>query len=281
MIIAKIHNKYKDLTKTEQRIASYILSNPDEVSHITASELAQRCDTVQSAVIRFCKSVELDGFTELKILLAQEIGGRPSSEELPAFSPSDDTETVFKKVFQSGIHTLQDTLEMINYDKIKNITELLLKAEHIYIFGIGTSSVIAIDAAYRLSQLGLPAVSCTDILFMNVTAVNMKPGDVAIGISHSGRTKGVVDAVRHAKNAGACTVAITSYSDSILYNESDFAVSVYADEENYPVEAVSARMAQMCLIDALMMTLVTMNYDSVAKHIAVRNMVLGDIRYKL
>jgi DNA-binding MurR/RpiR family transcriptional regulator len=117
------------------------------------------------------------------------------------------------------------------------------------------------------------------VVFMNVTAINMKEGDVAIGISHSGRTKAVVDALARAKESGATTVAITSFENAPLARNADYSVCVFADEENYPVEAVSARMAHMCLIDAFTMTLATMEYDEFEKHVTGRNRILEEIRY--
>ena len=68
MIIAQIHNKYKELTDTEQKVASFILSQPEAVTGMTAKELSEQCGTVPSAIIRFCKSIGTDGFSELKIL---------------------------------------------------------------------------------------------------------------------------------------------------------------------------------------------------------------------
>ena len=115
---------------------------------------------------------------------------------------------------------------------------------------------------------------------MNVTAVNLGKGDAVLCISHSGRTKAVVDALRHAKAAGAVTLAITSFSDSLLYRESDVALSVYADEINYPVEAVSARVAHICLIDSLMMALAARKFDDFAEHVSARNNILREIRYE-
>ena len=114
---------------------------------------------------------------------------------------------------------------------------------------------------------------------MTVMAKNMKPGDVAFGISHSGTTKAVVDAVRCAKQAGALTMALTSFEKSLLCSESDYGITVYADEENYPVEAVSARIAHMCVVDALMMTIASLNFDDYSEHIAMRNNALKKIRY--
>ena len=171
-------------------------------------------------------------------------------------------------------------MTIIRYDEIDAICKKMCNANRIFVFGVGTSSVIATDAAYRISQVGIPAYAYTDILFMNVSAANMQEGDLAIGISHSGRTKPVVDAMRQAKSMGAETVAITSYSSSILSRESDYAIIVYPDEENYPVEAVSARVAHLCVVDALMMTLATMKHDDFAEHIASRNKALEEMRYK-
>lgn len=87
---------------------------------------------------------------------------------------------------------------------------------------------------------------------------------------------------RHApcKKSGANTLAITSFPSSILYRESRLALSVFADEINYPVEAVSARMAHICLIDALSMVLASKNPECFAEHIIARNQILREIRYE-
>ena len=168
---------------------------------------------------------------------------------------------------------------MLDFDTINNVVTTLGSARNVYIFGIGTSSTVALDAGYRFSQFGIPAHACTDQLFMNVISGNMNSDDVAFCISHSGQTKAVVNALRRSKEAGATTISLTSFADSLLSKESDYSLSVYADEINYPVEAVSARVAHICVIDALMMALGTRQGNDFEKHIAVRNEVLKDIRY--
>jgi DNA-binding MurR/RpiR family transcriptional regulator len=168
---------------------------------------------------------------------------------------------------------------MLDFSNIMEMAKRLVSARRIFIFGVGTSSVIAADAAYRLSQLDIQAYAYTNILQMGVMAKNMKEGDVALGISHSGMTRAVVDTMRAAKQAGALTVALTSFEKSLLYKESDYSICVYADEKNYPVEAVSARVAHLCVIDALMLTIASYNYDDYVKHILLRNAALDNIRY--
>ena len=281
MIIQQIKRLYCNLTSAERRIATYVIESPQEVTRLTVHQLAKNCDVASSAVIRFCKSIQLQGFSDLKIELARELGSKREEQKnaIPSVEHESGTEGVVRKVFNAGMYTLQDTLDKLDFSKIEKMSEVLVRAKHIFLFGIGTSSTVVTDAQYRLSQLGLWATACTDILLMGVTAANLEEGDVVLAISHSGRTKAVVDAVRLAKKKGATVLAITSFTDSFLYKESDVAATVFADEVTYPVEAVSARVAHICLVDSLAMLLATYNYDSFANHIKSRNDVLEGIRY--
>lgn len=281
MITQQIKRLYCNLTTAERKIATYVIESPQEVTGLTVHQLAEKCGVASSAVIRFCKTIQLQGFSELKLELARELGSKREEQKntLPAVEHESGTEGVVRKVFQAGMDTLQDTLDKLDFSKIEKMSEVLVNAKHIFIFGLGTSSTVVLDAQYRLSQLGLWATACTDILLMGVTGANLEQGDVVLAISHSGRTKAVVDAVRHAKKKGATVLAITSFTDSFLYKESDVAATVFADEATYPVEAVSARVAHICMVDSLAMLLATHNYDSFVQHIKSRNDVLEGIRY--
>ncbi len=281
MITSQIKRLYCNLTSAERKVATYVIESPQEITGLTVHQLAEKCEVAASAVIRFCKSIQLQGFSELKIELARELGSQKEEKKnaLPSVEYESGTEGVIRKVFNAGMYTLQDTLDKLDFAKVEQMSEVLVRAKHIFLFGIGTSSTVVTDAQYRLSQLGLWATACTDILLMGVTASNLEEGDVVLAISHSGRTKAVVDAVRLAKKRGATVIAITSFTDSILYRESDVAATVFADEVTYPVEAVSARVAHICLVDSLAMLLATHNYDSFVDHIKSRNDVLEGIRY--
>lgn len=279
-MISQIHNCYDRLTLTEKKIADKVLAAPGAVLRMSVQALAQASGTVPSAVVRFCKSVGTKGFADFKIALSADLGEKSPSTDMLPVQEGDKPTAVFGKVFASGIRTLEDTLSMTDFSQIEAILALLEQANRIVFFGVGTSSVIATDAQYRFAQLGLPTSACTDILFMNVTAANLKPGDVALGISHSGNTKATVDALRRAKKAGAATVALTSFAHSRLAEESDHRIVAFSDDKNYPVEAVSARIAHMCIVDALMMSLAARNYSQLRRHMDERNEVLADMRYK-
>ncbi len=279
-MIAKIHNRYPSMTEAEKKIADVIFADPMKAARMQAKELSAQAGTASSAVTRFCRTVGAESFSELKLLLAEEGAKLSSPETLIRINAEDSASEVFAKVFSSGIRTLKDTLAGIDRREAEAIAQCIEKAGRILFFGVGTSSVIATDAGYRLAQLGLNTASLTDVLFMNVSAANLGPGDVAAGISHSGNTKATVDALRRAKGAGATTVAITSFAGSLLAAESDHRLVAFSDEQNYPVEAVSARVAHICIIDSLMMLLATRQGDGLTEHLLERNRILSEIRYK-
>ena len=279
-MLSEIHNRYDQLTDTERKIADTVLIAPQDAVKMTVKELAQRSGTVPSAVVRFCKSIGATGFSDFKICLSAELGGKASAASMLPVSDGDAPQQVFEKVFASGINTLQDTLSMIDFSQAETIVRLLQQATRVVFFGVGTSSVIATDAQYRFAQLGIATSACTDILFMNVTAANLKAGDIAVCISHSGNTKATVNAMRRAKKAGAATVSISSFAHNRLAKESDYKLIAFSDDKNYPVEAVSARIAHICILDALMMSLASKNYETLQKHIGERNDVLKEMRYK-
>ena len=279
-MLLEIHNRYDELTDAERKIADTVLAAPQNAVKMTVKELAQQTGTVPSAVVRFCKSVGAKGFSDFKLRLSSQLGGRVSSFGMLPVGEGDPSQQVFSNVFASGINTLQDTLSMIDFSQVDAIVRLLQQATRVVFFGVGTSSVIAMDAQYRFAQLGIATSACTDILFMNVTAANLKPGDVAVCISHSGSTKATVDAMRRAKKAGATTVSISSFAHSRLATESDYKLIAFSDDKNYPVEAVSARIAHLCILDALMMSLAARKYETLQSRIAERNEVLSQMRYK-
>lgn len=279
-MISQIHNCYQKLTETEKKIADAVLRSPEAAVRMNIKELSTVSGTVPSAIVRFCKSIGASGFSDFKLQLSADLGGKDYPAELLPVKATDSHQQIFGKVFASGIHTLKDTLSKVDGKAIESIIGVLKAASRVVFFGVGTSSVIAVDAQYRFAQLGIPTSACTDILFMNVTAANLKSGDVAVGISHSGDTRATVDTMRRAKKAGAVTIAISSFDGSCLARECDYKIIAFSDSENYPVEAVSARIAHMCIVDALMMSLAVENYGELDAHISERNEVLKEIRYK-
>lgn len=261
VFLPELRSRYGSLTPAEQRLAEYILQYPSEVLTLTAAALAQRAGTASSAVVRFCKTIGFDGFPAFKLQLAVELSRQETASYVHGVDPQDDCDTVLEKVFSANIRALEDTVSRIDRRSFRELVEALSRANRIYIYGVGTSAGLVSDLEYRLMLLGFQAQGFTDITTMRLSTMNLTAGDLAIGISHSGRTQATVDVLKLAKQNGAETACLTSYIASPAARNADHIITVYSDETQYPIEAVAARIAQAGAIDALVAALAVRHYD--------------------
>ena len=275
-----IKNKYNDLTKIEKKIADYLLSNDISFMQLPISKFAENVGVAGSAVIRFCKTLGFSGYSDFKMNMAMEAVKEKSIAILPDIGPEDNIQDIVNTVFSSSIKALKDTLKMLDLQKIPAIIEKLSCARHIYLYAVGTSIPLIEDMQKRLMRLGYISFSISDVYEMQMSLMNITPQDFVIAISHSGRTEQVVNIVKKAKELYVPTLCITSYSESTLAKLCDFSLVDYSDENKYPIEAVSSRIAHMAIIDAIIVALTTKNFEDAKLRTERTVELLGEIRYE-
>lgn len=278
--LPQVRSCYDSLTAAEKRIADYILAHPAEVLALTAQALARQADTAASAVVRFCKSLGYTGYAQFKVQLAVELAHKSPASYMAGIEPEDDDSQIFKKIMSTNIKALQDTLARMDREAFGAVAQLLSDAQSIHIYGIGTSAGLVGELQHRLMILGLQVYSYTDAVSMRLSTMNLKPGDVAFGISHSGRTIAVVDALKLSRENGATAVCLTSFPASPLAKLSHRVLAVYCDETKYPIEASAARLAQTAVVDALVAAVSARRFDlAVSRSNQVHNL-MEEIRYQ-
>lgn len=256
-----IKQKYDSLTPVEKKIADYILTESQSVISMPVAEFAENAGVVKSAIIRCCKTLGFEGYSELKISLAMELSKNKQLGFVPYIDKCDSVHGIVEKVFSANVKTLHDTAEEINISTVEKVVEAIDKSNIIYIYGIGTSAVIASDFQYRLTQVGYTAICFTDVPSMKVSTLNIKKGDLAFGVSNSGSTTATTDALSLAKEMGAATACITSFPDSPITKICDYPLVISSDEIQYPIEAISSRIAQISLLDSIIISLSSKHYD--------------------
>ena len=274
-----IKSNYNSLTKVEKKIADFVLENRNNVIHMSIGELAANVGVVKSAIIRLSKSLGFLGYAELKISLAMELSKNKQLKFTPYISKEDDAGAILDKIFSANVKTLHDTAERINRKALGEVVDLLCNANAIYIYAIGTSSAIGSDFQYRLMQLGYMSFFFNDVPAMKVSTMNIKPGDVAIGISHSGRTVATIEALELAKAQGAKTVCITSYPESEITKICEYPIEIYSDEVQYPMEAISARIAHMSVIDAISVAVSAKNIEATEERTKKTYEIVNTVRF--
>lgn len=280
--LVRLKNQYDSLPDGEKRVADYILGHPADIPLLSVGRLAQASHCAASCIVRLCQRIGFTGYAELKRNLltypadesVQQIG------VVPHVTPTDDVETIFNKVFRSGQDALRDTLSALDWPNVRKLTEVLAGAKRIFFFGVGTSATLAQDAYYRFMRIGLPASAAVDDHIMLMEVSQMGVGDVAVGISHCGATVDTVETLRLAKEKGAVTVAITSFADSPINRYADYSLVAFSDEIRYPIEAVSARMAHIAILDALCVAVSLQSYPETATHVAEMHRLFSTKRCK-
>nr|WP_302664476.1 MurR/RpiR family transcriptional regulator [uncultured Agathobaculum sp.] len=272
-VYAAIQSQYSTLSKVGKRIADYILADPVHITSISIQQMAAELDIAESSIIRFCKIVGCAGFSEVKLLLAKYSpkSVRTIFEDL---SETDSISTISESVFSRNIDTLERALQLLDFEKIEQAVGVLSRAENILILGVGASGTIAEDFYIRLMRIGIRAVSLTDSHLMQIQASQCGPDTAVIAISHTGKTREIVSAVRTARECGAPTIGITGYPDTSLKEVSDICLELYSPEQLF----VSPRVAQFSLIDTLYVSLAIRRKDSVVQNIERMNEVLKPFR---
>ena len=278
--LPQIRKLYTSLTPAEKRIADYVLQNPSQTLSLSAAALALQAGTATSAVVRFCKSLGYSGYAAFKVRLAVELSHNNPASYLTGVEPEDDSTAVLEKIMNANIKALRDTLSHMDRASFAKAVKLLDGAGKIHIYGIGTSAGLVGELQHRLMLLGFQVHGYTDAVAIRLSTMNLQPEDVAVGISHSGRTKTIVDALALSQETGAATVCLTSYNGSHITRHSDVTLTVFCDETQYPIEASTARIAQTAVVDALVAAVSARRFDTAVACFARAHDLLEEIRYK-
>lgn len=248
------------MSKGARRIADYILAQPDEIVRMSVTELSEAVGVSEGSVINFCRAIGLTGFQHLKLSLAREIV-QPVQFIHEDVARDDDMGTICRKIFHSGIQALSDSLSVLDPQALGKAVGVIRNAKRVEIYGIGSSAPIAEDTHYRMMRIGLDARVVIDSHIQAISASRCDPDVAVLTISHSGATHETVASTRLAKEAGARTIVITNFARSPIQAYADIVLFTMARETRFRTEAMASRIAQLCVVDALIAALALDDYD--------------------
>lgn len=248
-IVHKIRFLHNTMGPAEKKIADYLLTHTGEIIDLSITELAQLCGCGDATIVRFSRRLGLEGYQELKLRIATEINA--SSSISTEIETTDSCFDIFKKRIVDISDSLNNTESVLDPQELDNAAKIISNADRIVIFGLGNSAAIAQDASHKFLRLGLAAQACCDNHMQAIIASHLKRGSVAIGISHSGSSKDIVEAMRLCKICGATTIGITNYGSSPLSDASDITLFTKSEETKHSILAMSSRIAQLAIFDSI------------------------------
>lgn len=256
-----------NLPPAAARIADFITQNAADVVHMSVTEVAEGAGASEGSVVALCQTLGARGFQQLKIALARDLV-QPVQFIHEDLTPSDDTGIVIEKIFKSNLQALSDTMNVLDVTAMSRAAQLILKAERVEVYGIGSAAPIAEDANYRLLRIGIQSKAVLDSHVQAISASLTSPRVTTLTISHSGSTHETFTATKLAKEAGASTICITNFGKSPIQSYADVVLYTVAKETGFRTEAMTSRIAQLSIVDALIACIALGNYETAVRTIA-------------
>nr|WP_245797638.1 MurR/RpiR family transcriptional regulator [Mangrovactinospora gilvigrisea] len=269
---AKVRALLPSMTRSMQRIAETVAEDPAGCSRLTVTELAHRTDTSEATVVRTARRLGYPGYRDLRLALAalaarQETDAGP--EVMAGIALDDPLPQVVAKLAHDEQQVLADTAAGLDPAQLEAVVAAMVDARRIVAFGIGASALVAEDLAQKLLRIGLVAHAHGEMHQAMTDAVQLRPGDVAIGVSHSGGTVDVVEPLQLAFHNGATTVAVTSRPDGPLTQYADHVLATAAGQESdLRPAAMSSRTSQLLVIDCLFIGVAQRTYETARRGLA-------------
>lgn len=227
------------LSKSEQKIAAFIVAHPERAVSSTSQDLAQEIGTSNSTLTRFCKKLDYRNYIEFQTLLAAE----RAPERVP--------EETLRRINHYYARTLDAACEMVHPDELDAFVERIHQADKILVFGLGSSGLTASEFNMRLVQMGFTSSVMTDTFLMRVQSSLFSPRDLIIAVSNSGETPEVVSACRIAKSAGVQICLLTQNSRSELGLMADTILLAGDIGQVGDEKFINSQMPLVFLIDAI------------------------------
>jgi RpiR family carbohydrate utilization transcriptional regulator len=257
-MLDRIRASIPALPPAEQRVAKLLLADPRSFATLPVTELAERSHVSKPTVVRFCRSVGYDGLADFKLKLAGSV-----NEGVPFVHRSVDDDDkagdIVVKVVDNAVAA------MLRYRNaaaapameraIAALAEACRSGRRIEFYGVGNSGIVAQDAQHKFFRLGVNATAVSDGHVQVMSATMLSPGDCAVIISNSGRSKDLLDVAELARKRGATVILITA-SGSLLAQEARHGAGHILLAADHPEDAdryspMVSRLLHLLIVDIL------------------------------
>jgi RpiR family carbohydrate utilization transcriptional regulator len=257
-MLDRIRASLPALPPAEQRVAALVLADARSFTGLPVAELARRAQVSKPTVVRFCRSVGYDGLVDFKRKLAGSVNeGVPFVHR--AVDEDDKSHDIIVKVIDNTVSALlkyrNDAAGHAFERAIVALAEAGRSGHRIEFYGVGNSGIVAQDAQHKFFRLGVTAVAISDAHVQVMSATMLKPGDVAVVISNSGRSSDLLDTAEIVRKKGATLIVITASGSPLAHlaqgGASQILLAVDHPEDYDRYSPMVSRLLHLTVIDIL------------------------------
>jgi len=247
---ARINMLYPHFTKADRAMANLVVDHPQTVARLSSRELGRQCGISEASVIRFVQKLGYEGLPEFREALHEELMTAQTPAGM-ALSPANSPAEILSRVVTLSSQALQNLKSVLDLNELARAADAISAAECLHFFSLGGSMRVAQHAAFKLMRMGYLSLAYSDPNAQMAEASLIGQDSVAIGLSFTGSTRLVVDALAVARESGSTTICLTNFAGTPITEVSDIRLITGAPGGLLAANSAPARVAQFAVLDAI------------------------------
>ncbi|WP_129727773.1 MurR/RpiR family transcriptional regulator [Ectobacillus funiculus] len=229
------HDIIASFNELETSLYNYICQNSEKVAYMRIRELADETHVSTATILRFCRKLNCEGFSEFKVMLKMHLG--------------ENKKTILKSSEHSVAEFFERTLKGDIEEKIRQAASLVNQAESVIFIGIGSSGILAEYGARYFSSLGTFSMYIKDPLFPIHS--QLRHNSVTIALSVSGENNFTVTHLHQLKQEGSKIISITNNKHSTIAKISDINIPYYVTEEWFENANITTQVPVLYILESM------------------------------
>ena len=251
-ILAQMLQEYESFTRSERKIADYVLEHQKETQYISITDLSNQCEVAVSTVSLFCRKLKLAGFNDFKLELARAASPAGAAGIGPGGRGASTPTAVKDKVLQEAQDALTNAYHMLAEREVARAADLLRDAGQVICLGQGNHSVVALAAWAQFSTTSPKFKTIQDSHMQTVVLSTLSKRDVVLYFSYSGATHEVLEAAEVIRSRGAKLILVTRYLNSPASAYADTVLLCGPNEQPFQFGSTSALISQLYVLEVLL-----------------------------
>lgn len=238
-----------DFSHSEKEISRFILNHGDDVLSMSVKELAKKTYTSPATIVRLCKKIGLEGYNDFKIKYSAELQyDLHHTDRIDVnfpFHQDDSYASICHNIASMNQEVIAETLQLIDFDQLEQIVNILYHHQNIDIYGSGNSLLAALSFQHKMMRIQRDV----NVKILNgeqgFLSYNSNPDRIAIIVSYSGETNELIQIAQTLKEKKTTIIVLTSLGDNRLSHYANYILHMGSREKIFTKIAPFASQASM------------------------------------
>ncbi|MEC2071530.1 MurR/RpiR family transcriptional regulator [Alkalihalophilus marmarensis] len=264
-VYQRMVDKQGEMSKSQKKIAAYLLKHTETAPFLTASKLAKLTEVGEATVVRFAVSLGFSGYPELQKEMQNALQMKMTSAEMFAQTIPDHNEkqNLLTEMVKDDITNLQLTLNQIDHAAFNKAAEEIVKANRIYILAYRSAVSLGKFLSFYLDLVLQNTELIEHADGMSEHLLDIKEGDLVIAFGFARYTKRTVDALKYVKEKDVKTIVITDHPLSPLAPYGTITLHTSTEINSF----IDSFTAPMSVINALLTAVTRSEHVKVEKRL--------------